>query len=270
MERKKFLVCIDSDGCAMDTMDSKHKLCFGPEMVKSWNMEEHKEEALDIWNKISLYSETRGINRFPGLEKTLKECRKRGFFQEDFSSLTKWLEREEGYSNGTLKKAIEETGDPFLEKVLLWSENVNKSIKQLPESKPFKGVKDIFGHMADQADLAVVSSANREAVEGEWTRHGMIGLVKEVMAQDSGSKAACIARLLEEGYERDHVLMIGDAPGDGKAAEKNGVLFYPIIIRREEECWKKLLEEGFPRFLQENYKGEYQSELMEGFLKALN
>ena len=25
-----YLICVDSDGCAMDTMDSKHMLCFGP------------------------------------------------------------------------------------------------------------------------------------------------------------------------------------------------------------------------------------------------
>ena len=36
-ERKKdYLVCIDSDGCAMDTMDIKHHRCFGPCMVEEW------------------------------------------------------------------------------------------------------------------------------------------------------------------------------------------------------------------------------------------
>ena len=34
MGQKKFLVCIDSDGCAIDTMDAKHKLCFAPLMVE--------------------------------------------------------------------------------------------------------------------------------------------------------------------------------------------------------------------------------------------
>ena len=28
--RRPYLVCVDSDGCAMDTMDIKHKRCFGP------------------------------------------------------------------------------------------------------------------------------------------------------------------------------------------------------------------------------------------------
>ena len=27
---KPFLLCVDSDGCAMDTMNIKHFRCFGP------------------------------------------------------------------------------------------------------------------------------------------------------------------------------------------------------------------------------------------------
>ena len=45
MGQKKFLVCIDSDGCAIDTMDAKHKLCFAPLMVEKWHMEAHRAEA---------------------------------------------------------------------------------------------------------------------------------------------------------------------------------------------------------------------------------
>ena len=31
--RRGFLVCVDSDGCAMDAMDIKHTRCFGPCLV---------------------------------------------------------------------------------------------------------------------------------------------------------------------------------------------------------------------------------------------
>ena len=34
---KDFLICVDSDGCIMDTMDIKHFKCFGPCMVKEWD-----------------------------------------------------------------------------------------------------------------------------------------------------------------------------------------------------------------------------------------
>ena len=29
----EYLICVDSDGCAMDTMNCKHLQCFGPCMV---------------------------------------------------------------------------------------------------------------------------------------------------------------------------------------------------------------------------------------------
>ena len=41
-KEKDFLICIDSDGCAMDTMNSKHFNSFGPEFVKSYDLEEYK------------------------------------------------------------------------------------------------------------------------------------------------------------------------------------------------------------------------------------
>ena len=35
---KDFLICVDSDGCAMDTMDVKHIKGFGPEAVNTWGL----------------------------------------------------------------------------------------------------------------------------------------------------------------------------------------------------------------------------------------
>ena len=43
---KEFLVCIDSDGCAIDTMDIKHIKCFGPCMVKEWHFRRKNDERL--------------------------------------------------------------------------------------------------------------------------------------------------------------------------------------------------------------------------------
>ena len=40
VKKKRYLICVDSDGCAMDTMDVKHIRCFGPCMVKEWGLEE--------------------------------------------------------------------------------------------------------------------------------------------------------------------------------------------------------------------------------------
>ena len=47
-KQKAFLVCVDSDGCAMDTMDVKHFRCFGPCMVEEWQLGEWREERSSI------------------------------------------------------------------------------------------------------------------------------------------------------------------------------------------------------------------------------
>ena len=38
---KDFLVCIDSDGTAMDTMTIKHQRCFGPLIIPTWKLENY-------------------------------------------------------------------------------------------------------------------------------------------------------------------------------------------------------------------------------------
>ncbi len=70
---KSYLICVDSDGCAMDTMTVKHVKCFGPCMVEEWNLQKWAEPILNRWNEMNLYSMTRGINRFKGLAAALTE-----------------------------------------------------------------------------------------------------------------------------------------------------------------------------------------------------
>jgi hypothetical protein len=84
-KKNKFLVCVDSDGCAIDSMDIKHINCFGPCMVDEWELDEHRQPILDRWNDINLYTLTRGINRFKGLIMALKEifdCDYADFFEK--------------------------------------------------------------------------------------------------------------------------------------------------------------------------------------------
>ena len=72
-KRKEFLVCIDSDGCVMDTMDLKHDKCLAPCMLMVWDLGKYKIELTARWREINLYSLDRGTNRFRGLAKMLKE-----------------------------------------------------------------------------------------------------------------------------------------------------------------------------------------------------
>ena len=50
-----FVVCIDSDGCAMDTMDIKHIRFFGPLAAKYFEIK-IKEVYLEEWNRKLTYS----------------------------------------------------------------------------------------------------------------------------------------------------------------------------------------------------------------------
>ena len=59
--------------------------------------------------------------------------------------------------------------------------------------------------------------------------------------------------------------MIGDAPGDFKAAKANGVLFYPINPGNEDNSWQRFYEESYDKFLNGEYAGEYEASLIKEF-----
>lgn len=266
-----YLVCIDSDGCAIDSMDIKHIRCFGPCMTEEWNLEEHREEILKRWNQINLYSMTRGINRFKGLAMALEEVSRKYGEIEDLDSLLGWVEESDELSNDALLKAVEKTDSICLKKALHWSEAVNKAIKKLPakEITPFENVKKVIGNLSQTADIAVVSSANYEAVKEEWARFGILEYVNVLLAQNAGSKKSCIERLLTYGYEKDNVLMVGDAPGDMEAAKQNGVCYYPILVGKEADSWAAL-EDGAGKLRAGLYKGAFQEELEKKFIENLS
>ena len=61
----------------------------------------------------------------------------------------------------------------------------------------------------------------------------------------------------------------GDAPGDRKAAEGNGVLFYPIDPGDEDSSWQRFYEEALPKFLEGSYAGVYMAEQVTRFESLL-
>src|SRR4030042_4341762 len=63
----QFCVGIDSDGCAFDTMELKHKECFIPNIIKHWDLQAVSKYARAAAEFVNLYSKWRGINRWPAL-----------------------------------------------------------------------------------------------------------------------------------------------------------------------------------------------------------
>ena len=256
---KGLCVCVDSDGCAMDTMNIKHIRCFGPCMVDEWGLDQWREPILDRWNVINLYSGTRGINRFKGLAMALGEINTQYTPIAGVEALIDWADKAPELSNDAIKKELDR--DPIFQKALNWSIAVNKSITELPQAevRPFDHVREALAAAHRVADVVVVSSANPEAVREEWKRFGLIEDVDLLCTQEMGSKAYCIARLCEKGYGAENILMCGDAPGDEQAAAKNGVLYYPILVSHENESWQLFLDEALDRFVGGGYAGEYQA-----------
>src|SRR3990170_5333290 len=66
-KEKEFLVGIDSDGCAFDTMEVKQKECFIPNTINHWDLQAVSKYARQAAEFVNLYSKWRGINRFPAL-----------------------------------------------------------------------------------------------------------------------------------------------------------------------------------------------------------
>lgn len=255
-KNRDFLVCVDSDGCAMDTMDVKHIRCFGPCMVDEWGLDRWREPILNRWNELNLYTMTRGINRFQGLRLALDEINRRYVPIYGVEELAAWVDNATELSNSALEEAIAHGGGLCLQKALSWSKAVNQSITRLPEElkQPFPGALEGLAAAHAVANVAVVSSANRDAVVEEWEKYGLAAHVDLLLAQDAGTKAHCIAELLKKGYDPRYVLMVGDAPGDQAAAEKNGVWFYPILVRHEAESWAQLCQTGLDKLT----AGEYE------------
>lgn len=270
-KKKELLICVDSDGCAMDTMDIKHIRCFGPCLIEEWGLYKWESVILNRWNEINLYTMTRGINRFKGLAKMLREIQDQYTPIDGIEEFELWVETSQELSNAALQKAMGETKNSCMEKALSWSEKVNQSIDQLPQEdkRPFEGVKDALQYAHRYADIAIVSSANAKAVLDEWELYGLLNHVDLVLAQEAGSKAYCIGKLLEKGYKQEKVMMVGDSQGDCKAAMKNGVFYFPILVRKEEKSWKELKDTAVPKLLEGTYVGDYQREKIQLFEENL-
>ena len=87
--------------------------------------------------------------------------------------------------------------------------------------------------------------------------------------QEAGSKKEQLQYATVGKYKKNHVLMIGDAPGDIEAAKENNVLFYPILPGNEVYSWKRFYKEAFYKFVSQEYAGRYEDELLDEFKNLL-
>ena len=269
--RHDYLICIDSDGCAMNTMEIKHRKSLAPCMVYEWDLGEYRDAIMRRWREISLYSMDRGINRFEALAKILVDVNENYKRVEDLESLLNWVRTTKELSTESLRREVERTGSPALKKALEWSELVNGSLKMISEKnkQPFEGVREALETAEQFADIVIVTAANRTEIVEEWEYYDLLKHVGLVLTQETGSKEYCIGKLLEYGYQKDHVMMVGDAPIDQRAAKTEGVFFYPIMVWKEKESWEEFRNNALKKFREGTFAGEYQAEVEKEFVQNL-
>jgi phosphoglycolate phosphatase-like HAD superfamily hydrolase len=272
---KSFFVGIDSDGCVFDTMEIKHKECFAPMFIKHFHLQAASKYARQAWEHVNLYSTSRGCNRFHALSLTLSLLRKkpeviaRGVAIADTKPLDDWAARETKLSNETLAAEIKR-GNYALAPVMAWSKAVDAAIEDIVQAvPPFPKVRECLEKITQQADAIVISQTPTLALRREWAEHHIDGHVKLIAGQELGSKSEHLKLAARGKYSENHILMIGDAPGDQKAAQANGALFYPIVPGGEEQSWQRLLEEGLPRFFDGKFAGDYAGAVLRAFDASL-
>jgi len=269
---KEFFIGIDSDGCAFDTMEIKQKECFCPNFIRFYKMQPVSKYARETWEFVNLYSKTRGTNRFLAVIETLKllsarpEVKARNFTVPSAASLIEWTRKETKLGNPTLKIYASEVHDPFITLTLDWSLKVNEDIEKMVFGiTPFPFVKECLEKINSRADTMVVSQTPYNALKREWEENKIDHYLRMIAGQEQGTKTEHLKYAAKSKYPDDKILMIGDAPGDLKAARSNEVLFYPINPGEEDSSWERLYNEGLDRFFAGSYKGTYEEKLIKEF-----
>lgn len=268
---KEFFIGIDSDGCVFDSMEIKHKECFAPMFIKHFDLQAVSKYAREVWEFVNLYSKTRGANRFPALSRSLNLLRARPqviarkVSVPDTKSVDEWIARETKLGNATLAAEVK-NGNKGLERVKRWSDAVNAAVESIVHGvPPFPLVCESLEKLKQKADAMVISQTPGDALKREWAENCIEKNVRIIAGQEMGTKAEHIKFAAVGKYPPTKILMIGDAPGDFKAAKSNGALFFPINPGAEEASWERFFKEGLNRFFAGTYAGDYEAALVKEF-----
>jgi phosphoglycolate phosphatase-like HAD superfamily hydrolase len=277
--QKKFFVGIDSDGCAFNSMEVKHNDCFSVALVREYGLAAVSRQVHEAWDFVNLYSQNRGCNRFKAILfvvdhlREMPRVRRAGVKVPELAATRAWVKAESNLSNGRLQELIEtRTGaeKEELTKLMVWSKLVNRFVEEtVHDLPPFPGLVDSLVKLGERADVMVVSATPGEALVREWAEHGIDKHVALIAGQEMGSKTEHLTLAAKGKYGADHVLMVGDAPGDLKAARDVGALFYPINPGAEETSWERFVGEGIERFFSNAYAGAYEKSLIDEFMSLL-
>lgn len=272
---KEFFIGIDSDGCIFDSMEIKHKECFAPMFIKHFHLQPVSKYAREVWEFVNLYSKDRGANRFPALAKALRllegrpQVKARRVTMPEAAALDEWIQRETKLGNATLNAEVAR-GNQGLAHIKVWSDAVNRAVEDIVHGvPPFPLVRESLEKLNRTADAMCISQTPADALKREWSEHGIDGFVKMIAGQEMGTKTEHLRFAAKDKYAPGKVLMVGDAPGDQKAAKANGALFFPIVPGKEETSWERFFNEALDRFFAGKYAGDYEAQLVREFDASL-
>lgn len=276
--QQSFFVGIDSDGCAFDAMELKQKECFTPSTIRIWGLQPISKYARETAEWVNLYSKWRGANRWPALVKVFEllaerpEVKARGVKVPEGKALKEFIASGFPPSEAGLKAYIATGhGDEELWRGLEWTRAIDSlvatTVRNIP---PFPFVRESLQKLQGRADLMVISTTASDALQREWSEHGLAQYMAVMAGQDKSTKKQHLEFAAKGKYPDENILMIGDAPGDREAAHAVNVLYYPINPGAEEQSWQRFYTEASERFLNGTYAGTYEAGLIAEFEKLLS
>ncbi|AMB99108.1 hypothetical protein AWM75_03420 [Aerococcus urinaehominis] len=245
--------CVDSDGCTINTMVFKHEVFMAPNAIRIFNLSQYVDDIdgfLADWSQINLYSPLRGANRFVALTTMLKRA---GY--PDMENLLAWVDQSGQLSMDSLAQAIETYQSDDLKKAYQWSMETNQGIADYhaDDYKAFVGARAGLKALSQVGQVYAVSTSSQKTIQAEWVENQLDEFTDAYYCQETGSKPATVQMLLDQGNDVSDILLLGDSPGDLRAAESKGIAFYPILVGRETESWAHFLDYALEAFLNGSY-----------------
>jgi phosphoglycolate phosphatase-like HAD superfamily hydrolase len=271
---RRFFVGVDSDGCALDTMERKHREVFIPQAIASLGLDGVAAAYRRTAEQVNLYSELRGANRFEALATCLTRLRRDRRMRRlvpDPAPIWRFVYSGRALSHASFAAYIGSDPPELLQRVLHWSAVSDRRIAaELRDPRPFPFVAECLARLHADATVVVVSATPTAALERDWHACGLREHVDMIAGQELGPKHRQLEAARAAGATARGSLMIGDAPGDGEAARSAGMLFFPIVPGDEEASWRELLHTGINRFLSQTFAGAYEERRLRYFRTTLH
>ena len=128
-KKREFLICMDSDGCVMDTVRIKHSTVMCPELIRVFALDDHADFITAAWDEINLHTITRGISRFESVRLVFDRLKNRGIEIPGSEDIAAWVDTATELSTASLQRELQKTGSLALRKLQEWNNACNRRIQ---------------------------------------------------------------------------------------------------------------------------------------------